>query len=1054
MRNPLEGQSKLMVFSLLSALMFGCSDRDSAETEPFYPAAEEEWELIWSDEFDGDSLDASAWGLQLGDGSDFGLDRWGNNEQQWYTAENVSVADGNLTITAKSDEPREGFCCTSARLRTLGKFGLKYGRIEARIQAAAGQGLWNAFWMLPTNSPYGGWASSGEIDIMEVVNAATDAEGIWLSLHYGFAWPLNQVTNMHQHEDPMLEALNPSGGFHVYAVEWEEDEIRWYIDGNHYMTVGSDHWYSYFYAGQQRGYEVGEGAAPFDSEFHLLLNLAVGGNGPGAVDSAALPSEMVVDYVRVYQCSYGQADGSGCNANADRTLERPAAQSPFVASIPIYTDAAESLRWTIGGEVVERPLAVNSFWNNDGALSFVEVAEEGRGMVIEVTTGNSGNISINAVDGEPTSLFGMGNNPNWWELGAGELKFDLYVDSANTDPNGSLLIKMDSGWPALGFIDLAVSDLPLDEWTNISVPINHLLHPDNSGADPLDTDAIVSFFVLEPTSSAHVKVDNIVLQCGHPSRNGCGVLPPGGEVDGDVANVFIDEVDPIWDNGIGAWDDAVGSDYFDGASGNHVGWSIVSAADPERDDILNVNFSNSGTFGLIYIQSAAGIDLSQFVTGKLLFDLRLEAGTTHGMTYKIDCIYPCTSGDQVLDLSGHARGEWNTVEVPIADLVSGGLDLTRVNTGLVIFPNSGEQSGVSFDLDNVRWEIQAPPTGLADLEVLDNGVPAAMWDQGVGAFDEQIGWGSCFGNGEDCPSVSWDVFSDADRGDVLEVDYAGPGLAGLFVQSNDGMDLSDYAGASVSFDINVVDAGLNSSGFVMKVDCVFPCTSGDQSIGVVGQGGWETVQVPVSQLVEGGLDLTNVNTGLVIWPAAGEQSGVVFRLDDVKWTTSQPAGPGLTVFADQLEDQWELWDCCGGASVSVQDSGGDRGAVAELSFTGAGGTVSGFLYGGNPDADTSLDVSAYSKLEFDARVVSHPNTGDDIWLIKIESADASQFAEVNLNTSVEGQSPVAGEWQHYTFNLADLPGVDWSTLQIIMIFPPWGTAQGALIQIDNVEFTQ
>ena len=159
------------------------------------------------------------------------------------------------------------------------------------------------------------------------------------------------------------------------------------------------------------------------------------------------------------------------------------------------------------------------------------------------------------------------------------------------------------------------------------------------------------------------------------------------------------------------------------------------------------------------------------------------------------------------------------------------------------------------------------------------------------------------------------------------------------------------------------------------------------------------------------------------------------------------------MFADGLKDAWELWDCCGGASVSVRDVGGDYGQVAELSFTGAGGTVSGFLYGGNPDADTSIDVSGYTKLEFDARVVSHPNNDDDTWLIKIESADASRFAEVNLNTSVEGASPVEGEWQHYTFNLADLAGVDWTTLQIVMIFPPWGTAQGALIQIDNVRFT-
>ena len=1048
MRNPLERRSKLIVLSLLSVLMFGCSDRDSAETEPFYPAAEEEWELVWSDEFDGDGLDAAAWDIQLGDGSDVGLERWGNNEQQWYSADNLAVADGNLTIAARHDQPSDAFCCTSARIRTIGKFDLRYGRVEARIRAAAGQGLWNAFWMLPTESPYGGWASSGEIDIMEVINAATDAEDVWLSLHHGFPWPFNQFTSQ------SVESVDPSGGFHVYAVEWEENEIRWFIDGTHYMTIASEHWYSYFYGGREAGYQAGEGAAPFDSEFHLLLNLAVGGNGPGPVDTAALPSEMTVDYVRVYQCSYGQPDGSGCNSNADRTLDTPSSQSPFVASFPIYTDGADPLTWSVGGETVERALAVSSFWNNDGALSFAEVAEDGRGMVVEVTTSNSGNISIHAVDGEPTSLFGMGNNPNWWELGAAELKFDLYVDSANTDPDGSLAIKMDSGWPALGFVSLAVSDLPLDEWTSVSVPVNDLLHPDNTGSDPLDTDSIVSFFVLEPNSSAHVKVDNILLKCAHPARNGCGILPPGGELDGEVANVFIDEVDPIWTNGIGAWDALAGTDYFDGASGNHITWSIVSSGDADRQNILNVNFSTRSANGVFYIQSAAGIDLSSLATGKIVFDLRMEAGSTHGITYKVDCLFPCSSGDQVLDVSGHDRGEWNTVEIPVAELVSGGLDLARVNTGLVIFPTFDEQQGVSFDLDNIRWELPAAPVGGdVELAVLDNGVAAAIWDQGVGAFDEQIGWGSCFGNGEDCPSVGWQVVSDAERGDVLEFNYAGPGSAGVFVQSNEGMDLSDYASASVSFDVNVTDAGTNASGFVMKVDCVFPCTSGDQPIGVVGVGGWETVRVPVSQLVAGGLDLATVNTGLVMWPTFGEQTGVVFRLDDVKWTSRPPAAPGLVVFADQLEDQWELWDCCGGATVSVQDSGGNRGAVAELSFTGAGGTVSGFLYGGDPDADTSLDVSSYSNLEFDARVVSHPDTGDDTWLLKIESANASQFAEVNLNTSEEGSSPVAGEWQHYTFSLADLTGVDWSTLQIMLVFPPWGAAQGALIQIDNVEFT-
>ena len=256
MRNPFAMQPKLVLLGLLSALMFGCSDRDSAETEPFYPVAEEEWELVWSDEFDGANLDASSWSVQLGDGSEVGLDRWGNNEQQWYSADNILVADGNLTITARADEPRDGFCCTSARLRTLGKFEVKYGRIEARIQAAPGQGLWNAFWMLPTGSPYGGWASSGEIDIMEVINAATDAEECVALPAPRFRLAIESVHSQ------SVESVNPSGGFHVYAIEWEENEIRWYIDDTHYMTITSDHWYSYFYGGRETGYQLGEGPRP------------------------------------------------------------------------------------------------------------------------------------------------------------------------------------------------------------------------------------------------------------------------------------------------------------------------------------------------------------------------------------------------------------------------------------------------------------------------------------------------------------------------------------------------------------------------------------------------------------------------------------------------------------------------------------------------------------------------------------------------------------------------------------------------------------------------
>jgi beta-glucanase (GH16 family) len=371
----------LAMLPALTAVIAGCGGgggADSPKTAPFYPTADEEWTLVWSDEFDGDSLNLSNWDVQEGDGSEFGLERWGNNELQWYSADNATVADGNLTITAKSEELVEGFPYTSGRIRTAEKFDFKYGRVEARVQAAPGQGLWSAFWMLATDSPYNGWASSGEVDIMEVVNAATDDERAFQTLHHGFPWPLNQQTGTD------VEIADPSGDFHEYALEWSEKEMRWFIDGNHMLTITAEHWYSYYYLDQQTGYVNGAGAAPFDVDFHLLLNLAVGGNLPGPVGDGAVPSDMIIDYVRVYSCSYDQEDGVGCNSLANRALETPEPQEPFEASFDLYVDATGTIP---GREGSVRELTINS-WDNEGALVFSEVGadDSARGTVIDVQT--------------------------------------------------------------------------------------------------------------------------------------------------------------------------------------------------------------------------------------------------------------------------------------------------------------------------------------------------------------------------------------------------------------------------------------------------------------------------------------------------------------------------------------------------------------------------------------------------------------------------------------------------------------------------------------------
>ena len=238
--------------------------------------------LVWADEFDGSAVDTGKWEFMIGNGGLYNLPGWGNNELQYYRSENATVVNGELTITAR-EQSFGGFNYTSSRLRTKGLGDWKYGRFEMRAKLPSGQGFWPAFWMLPTDNVYGIWAASGEIDIMEQIGSEPDR--ILGSLHYGGESPGNVYTTS-------VYNLAPGEGsnYHVYAVEWEDGEVRWYIDGILYGT--RTQWWS---AG-------GPFPAPFDQQFHLLLNLAVGGNLPGNPDgSTPFPAEYVIDYVRVYQ---------------------------------------------------------------------------------------------------------------------------------------------------------------------------------------------------------------------------------------------------------------------------------------------------------------------------------------------------------------------------------------------------------------------------------------------------------------------------------------------------------------------------------------------------------------------------------------------------------------------------------------------------------------------------------------------------------------------------------------------------------------------------------
>lgn len=277
MRTALPTLFLTVPLALAGALAFtACGDTD----DPGAPT--EDWTLVWSDEFDGNALDTSKWSVQTGDGCEINLCGWGNNELQWYQADNVEVADGLLTITARR-EAVNGRNFTSARIRTLDRGDWRYGRFEIRARLLQGQGLWPAIWMLPSDNAYGGWAASGEIDIMELVGH--QPARVHGTLHYGGEWPDNEQSGDWYQLDSGIFA----GDFHVFALEWEEGEIRWYVDGEHYQTQTD--WYS----------TGGPYPAPFDRRFHLVMNVAVGGNWPGNPDlSTPFPQTMEVDWVRVY----------------------------------------------------------------------------------------------------------------------------------------------------------------------------------------------------------------------------------------------------------------------------------------------------------------------------------------------------------------------------------------------------------------------------------------------------------------------------------------------------------------------------------------------------------------------------------------------------------------------------------------------------------------------------------------------------------------------------------------------------------------------------------
>ncbi len=364
------------------------------------------YKLVWSDEFNGTSLDQSKWSNETGNNNG------NNNEWEYYTSrtQNCSVKDSVLTITALK-ENYSGFNYTSARINTQNKFSFKYGKIEARIKLPYGKGMWPAFWLLGVNINSVGWPSCGENDIMEMIggNGRTSTtvfsdSTVYGSAHWGGDYSRSYTLNSGTFADD----------YHIFSITWDRKQIVWYVDSIAYSSIDI----------------TPAGLSAFQNKFFIILNLAVGGSWPGYPDNTTIfPQTMMVDYVRVYQDTTSfpstsiimPQDNSTFSPNSNITLTANAStQDGNITRVDFFQDAMKI------GETYVSPYQMT--WNNvrSGNYKITCLAYSSTGLTstsdtINITVGSNASTSPyggtpaqipGTIDAENYDLGGQGNAYN------------------------------------------------------------------------------------------------------------------------------------------------------------------------------------------------------------------------------------------------------------------------------------------------------------------------------------------------------------------------------------------------------------------------------------------------------------------------------------------------------------------------------------------------------------------------------------------------------------------------------------------------------------------
>ena len=438
--------------------------------------------------------------------------------------------------------------------------------------------------------------------------------------------------------------------------------------------------------------------------------------------------------------------------------------------------------------------------------------------------------------------------------------------------------------------------------------------------------------------------------------------------------------------------------------------------------------------------------------GVIQFEMKVTAApTTADAVWKFKVESDNAASAIEVDLNTSVEGlaptpeQWQTYTFNLADLADGGLDVSAIDV-LMIFPAWGSGEGAVYRVDNVKIYDPNASSGF-------NG-HVLFADQ---AKEQWTIWDCCGGS---TPTVEND---DADHGLTAEfVIGASPTVMGLLADDDVYLDAANLlTNGVVQFEMKVVTAP-NDTDAVWK----FKIEGGDATSAVeldltasqegaapaVGQ--WQTYTYSLQDLFDAGLDISVIDV-IMVFPAWGSGEGAVYRLDNVMIydPSSVPQPQGLTLFADAQNPEWPIWDCCAGSTPTEEQDDAEHGMVAEF-VIGESATVMGFLAndGIYYDAGALLQSGVVS---FDMKVVNPPVDSGSVWKFKIESGDAATAVELDLTDSQQGVAPVNGEWQRYSFALQDLfdAGLDISAIDVVMIFPAWGTGNGAVYRIDNAMIT-